>query len=285
MKSATRRMICGMFITVLPLLAQWPDYPMKGVPRDAKGKPDLNGPTPKAADGHPDLSGVWGLARTGGGRAGAATAGGPAPAPGAPPPPREFNGYATFFDVGAGLKDGLPLLPGAAELLKQRKAENSKDNPDAHCLPLGLMQLHEHPQPRKIIQNPGLTVILYEAQAGVRQIFTDGRPLPPADAQPWWYGYSVGKWDGDTLVVETTGFRDDVWLDIGGSPLTNKGKMTERFHRPNYGTLDMEITFEDPSMYSKPFTVKVRHRIMPDTDLIEFICGENERSVPHLVGK
>ena len=294
MRRLTKWSACIVFATALPLLAQWPDYPTANVPRDARGKPDLNGPTPKAADGHPDLSGVWGLERNaggnpGGGRAGAA--GGPAAggaAPGGPPPaapPRVFNGYSTFFDVGAGLKDGLPLLPGAAELLKQRKAENSKDNPDAHCLPLGLMQLHMHPQPRKIIQNPGLTVILYEAQAGVRQIFTDGRPLPPADAQPWWYGYSVGKWDGDTFVVETTGFRDDVWLDIGGSPLTNKGKMTERFHRPNYGTLDMEITFEDPSMYSKPFTVKVRHRIMPDTDLIEFICGENERSVPHLVGK
>jgi len=308
MRSVTILSVCALFLTAVPLLAQWPDYPTAGVPRDAKGKPDLNGPTPKAADGHPDLSGVWGLARTGGGRAGATAAlppggpppGGPptpqapgatapppgGPGPGGPPaPPRVYNGYATFFDVGAGLKDGLPLLPGAAELLKQRKAENSKDNPDAHCLPLGLMQLHEHPQPRKIIQNPSLTVILYEAQAGVRQIFTDGRPLPPADVQPWWYGYSVGKWDGDTLVVETTGFRDDVWLDIGGSPLTNKGKMTERFHRPNYGTLDMEITFEDPSMYSKPFTVKVRHRIMPDTDLIEFICGENERSDAHLVGK
>jgi hypothetical protein len=179
----------------------------------------------------------------------------------------------------------LPLLPAAAALLKQRTAENSKDNPDAHCLPLGLMQLHMHPQPRKIIQHPGDTIILYEAQAGIRQIFTDGRPLPPSDVQPWWYGYSVGKWDGDTFVVETTGFRDDVWLDINGSPLTNKGKMTERYHRPNYGTLDIDVTFEDPSVYSAPFTVKVKHRIMPDTDLIEFICGENERSVPHLVGK
>jgi hypothetical protein len=284
----------AIFITALPMLAQWPNFPGTNVPRDAKGQPDLNGPTPKAADGHPDLSGVWELARGagrgGGGGAGGA-AGGPAPVAGqgqgAPPPPapRVYNGNATFFDVGAGLKDGLPLLPVGAAILKQRAAENSKDNPDAHCLPLGLMQLHMHPQPRKIIQHPGDTVILYEAQAGVRQIFTDGRPLPPADAQPWWYGYSVGKWDGDTFVVETTGFRDDVWLDVNGSPFTNKGKMTERFHRPNYGTLDIDITFEDPSMYSKPFTVKVHHRIMPDTDLIEFICGENERSDTHLVGK
>jgi hypothetical protein len=280
MRPAMKLTLCAAFLTALPLLAQWPNYPSPGVPRDPKGQPDLNGPTPKSPDGHPDLSGVWELARNAGGRGR-----GGAAAPGGPPPPAVFNGYATFFNVGAGLKDGLPLLPAAAALLKQRIAENSKDNPDAHCLPLGLMQLHMHPQPRKIIQHPGDTIILYEAQAGIRQIFTDGRPLPPGDVQPWWYGYSVGKWDGDTFVVETTGFRDDVWLDVNGSPLTNKGKMTERFNRPNYGTLDIDITFEDPSVYSKPFTVKVKHRIMPDTDLIEFICGENERSVPHLVGK
>jgi hypothetical protein len=172
----------------------------------------------------------------------------------------------------------------AAEVLKYRTADNMKDNPDAHCLPLGLMQLHLHPQPRKIIQTPGVIVILYEAQAGVRQIFTDGRPSPPADAQPWWYGYSVGKWEGDTLVVTTTGFRDDVWLDVNGTPLTNTGKLTERFRRPNYGTLEIEITVEDPNVYTKPYTVRVTQRIMADTDLIEFICNENEKSDAHLVG-
>lgn len=159
-----------------------------------------------------------------------------------------------------------------------------KDNPDAHCLPLGLMQLHLHPQPRKIIQTPGVIVILYEAQGGVRQIFTDGRPQPPADVQPWWYGYSTGKWEGDTLVVTTTGFRDDVWLDVNGTPLTNTGKMVERFRRPNYGSLEIEITIEDPKVFTKAFTVKVNQRIMADTDLIEFICNENERSDAHLVG-
>ena len=192
---------------------------------------------------------------------------------------------ATFFNIGAGFKEGLPLRPWAAELLKKRTAENSKDNPDAHCLPMGLMQLHEHPQPRKIIQTPGVILIIYEANSGLRQIFTDGRSLPPKDVDPWWYGYSVGKWDGDTLVVETTGFRDDVWLDVNGSPLTESGKMIERFRRPNYGSLEIEVTVDDPKAYTKPFTVKVSQRIMPDTELIEFICQENEKSVPHLVGK
>jgi hypothetical protein len=279
--------------------AQWPSYPT-GVPKNADGTPNLQAPTPKAADGHPDLSGLWaagggGRGGAGGGRGGAGRGAAPGGAPNAqatpptppPPPAAPTDGppNATFFNVAAGFKEGAPLLPWAADLLKSRASENSKDNPDAHCLPLGLMQLHLHPQPRKIIQTPGVIVILYEAQGGVRQIFTDGRPQPPADVQPWWYGYSTGKWDGDTLVVTTTGFRDDVWLDVNGTPLTNTGKMTERFRRPNYGTLNIEITIEDPKVYTKPFTVKVNQRIMPDTDLIEFICNENEKSDAHLVGK
>jgi hypothetical protein len=192
---------------------------------------------------------------------------------------------ATFKNISSGFKEGLPMLAWGADLVKARRAENSKDNPDAHCLPLGLMQLHLHPQPRKIIQTPGLIVILYEAQAGIRQIFTDGRPQPSKDVQPWWYGYSTGKWEDDTLVVETTGFRDDVWLDVDGSPLTESGKMTERFKRFNYGTLQIDVTIEDPKAYTKPFTVRVVQRLMADTELIEFICQENNRSEPHLVGK
>jgi len=277
------------------LFAQWPDYKTSGVPRTPEGKPILDGPTPKTPDGHPDFSGVWALRGGPGGPGGGAGRGGqkggpkgqpPADAPPAPPPPPPSGPpVASFKNIGQGFKEGLPLLPWAADLLTKRKAENSKDNPDAHCLPLGLMQLHMHPQPRKIIQTPGLMLILYEAQAGVRQIFMDGRSLPNNDPQPWWYGYSIGKWDGDTLVVETTGFRDDVWLDIDGTPLTSTGKLTERFRRPNYGTLEIDVTVEDPKVYTKPYTVRVNHRIMPDTDLIEFICGENEKSDAHLVGK
>jgi hypothetical protein len=256
------------------LWAQWPSYPTPGVPRTPTGQPNLDAPTPRTPDGKPDLSGIWGIVRGSIGQQKQTVITPPGTIP-----------AATFFNIGAGFKDGLPLQPWAADLLKQRIAENSKDNPDAHCLPLGLMQLHLHPQPRKIIQTPGVIVILYEAQGGVRQIFTDGRPLPNNDPQPWWYGYSIGKWDGDSLVVETTGFRDDVWLDINGSPLTSAGKMIERFRRPNYGHLEIEVTIDDPKAYTKPFTVKVNQQIMPDTDLIEFICQENERSDKHLVGK
>jgi hypothetical protein len=179
---------------------------------------------------------------------------------------------------------GLPFQPWAAELRKQRLAENSRDHPDAHCLPLHPVQLHSHPQPRKIIQTPGLVLIMYEANDGLRQIFTDGRPLP-ADPQPWWFGYSTGKWDGDTLVVRTIGFRDMNWIDEEGSVMTAGGKLTERFRRVNFGTLEVEITVDDPKAYTRPWTVKLNQRLMPDTELIEFVCRENNTNLPHLVGK
>ena len=185
---------------------------------------------------------------------------------------------ATFFNIGAGFKDGAPYTPWAKDVRDKRQGANAKDNPDAHCLPIGLMQLHLHPQPRKIIQTADVMIIMYEAQGEVRQIFLDGRPLPKNDPQPWWRGYSVGHWEGDTLVVETVGFRDDVWLDVNGSPLTNTGKITERFRRLNYGNLEIVVTIEDPKSYTKPFTVKVNQRILLDTDLIEFVCNENEKS-------
>jgi hypothetical protein len=166
-------------------------------------------------------------------------------------------------------------------LRDERMANNQKNNPDALCLPMGLMQLHLHPQPRKIVQTPGLIVIMYEGNEGLRQIFTDGRSLPPLDEdlQPWWYGYSAGRWEGDTLVVETHGFRDDVWLDVLGSPLTSRGTMTERYRRSSYGALQIDVTIDDPSAYTRPFTVRVNQRLMPDTELIEFICNENEKSI------
>jgi hypothetical protein len=299
MKSLFKVALLGMVLSGVPgaLFAQWPDYPTPGVPKGPDGKPDLTGPVPRTADGHPDLSGMWDLARPprpapkDGSIPGQLPLSPPAAAPGTPPPaggvglgPRP-PGVSQFFDIGSTLKDGLPMTPWAKEIRAQRKGENNKDNPDAHCLPLGLMQLHLHPQPRKIIQTPKLIVILYEAQGGVRQIFMDGRPLPKDDPQPWWYGYSIGHWDGDTLVVETTGFRDDVWLDVEGSPLTNTGKMTERFRRVNYGNLEIEVTVEDPKAYTKPWTVMIKQRVMLNTDLIEFICNENEKSDAHLVGK
>ncbi len=254
----------------IPAAAQWPSFPTPGVPRTADGKPDLTAPAPRAADGHVDLSGMWGNLR---GQRGAA----PAAVTASSGPPN-----ATFGNAGAGFKDGLPYTPWAAELVKKRMADNSKDNPDAHCLPMGFMQFHTHPQPRKMIQTPGVIIIIYEANSGLRQIFTDGRPLPGKDAEPWWYGYSVGRWEGDTLVVETTKFTDEQWLDVRGSPLSDVGRVTERFRRENYGNLEIEVTVDDPKSYTKAWTVKVPQRIMPDTELIEFIC--EDRDATHYVG-
>ena len=162
------------------LFAQWPSYPT-GVPKGPDGKPNLTAPAPRTADGHPDFSGTWDLVRPPGPRGGPNADKAKEPPPPPPPPPTDGPPLATFQSIGRGFPDGLPLRPWAADLLKARKEENSKDNPDAHCLPLGLMQLHMHPQPRKIIQTPNLIVMLYEAQGGVRQIFMDGRTLPPAD--------------------------------------------------------------------------------------------------------
>ena len=279
MKSSFAAAALIVVLSAPALLAQWPSYPTRGVPRTASGEPDLTGPAPRTADGKPDLSGIWenfGPDRVGGRDGSIAGTGGSPGLSGQLP-----TALGQFFDIGVRVKGGLPFQPWAAELRKKRMADNSKDNPDAHCLPMGNMQFHTHPQPRKIVQTPDVIVILYEGNAGIRQIFTDGRPVPNNDPQPWWYGYSTGRWQGDTLVVETTGFRDDGWLDVNGSPLTSAGKMIERFRRPNFGNLEIEVTVDDPKAYTQPWTVTITQRIMVDTDLIEFVCLENEKSTQH----
>jgi hypothetical protein len=275
----------GLLATLAtPAPAQWPRYPDPSVPRTADGAVDLEAPTPRTADGKPDLSGLWEIKRGAIGRIpgfpGVGTEAAE-PAPPLPPPPPGTPQLATFFDIGANLEGGAPYRPWAKELRDQRVSEGMKDNPDAHCLPLGYMQLHLHPQPRKMIQTPNEIVMLYEANYGVREIFIDGRPLPDNDPQPWWYGYSIGHWEGDELVVESTGFRDDGWLDVNGSPLTEEGKIIERFRRPNFGSLEIDITIDDPKAYTAPFTVRVNQGILVDEELIEFICNENEKSTVH----
>ena len=280
--------LIGLFAANAPsLLAQWPPYSIPGVPRLPNGQPNLEALAPRTPDGKPDLSGIWQIVRTPADQTAANFLGGDGTANAArPTPPPKVSldeiAPASFRDSGSGFKDGLPLRPWAAKLVKSRMADNSKDNPDAHCLPMGIMQFHNHPQPRKIVQTPGLVVIIYEANFGLRQIFTDGRPLPDDVPEPWWFGYSVGRWEGDTLVVETTGFIDDGWLDINGNPLTESAKVTERFRRMNYGNLEIEVTVDDSNAYTRPWTVKVKQRIMLDTELIEFIC--QDKDAPHYVG-
>jgi hypothetical protein len=262
-------------LTLTPVAAQWPRHVDKKVPLKADGTVNLEAPTPRTADGKPDLSGVWLNEWFYGGQVRRP----PAALPGEPPP-------STFGNIGANFPNGLPMQPWAKALMAERKRLGSKDNPDAHCLPMGIMQFHEHPQPRKMIQTPDVLVILYEGNAGVRQIFTDGRPLPNNDPQPWWYGYSVGRWEGDTLVVETTGVRGDGWHDIDGSPQTEAVRYTERFRRQNYGTMKIDVTIDDPKAYTAPFTVRVNQKLMVDervdAELIEFICAENEKDVERM---
>jgi hypothetical protein len=176
------------------------------------------------------------------------------------------------------------MTPWAAELRAQRTKDNAADNPDAHCLPIGFTQFHTHPQPRKILQTPTEIAIIYESNYGLRNIYLDGRKAPPPDDQdvaPWWYGYTVGKWEGDTLVATTTHIRDGMWLDVNGTPLTDQATVVERFRRPVFGNLEIDVTITDPKAFTKPFTVRVNQRLMVDTDLIEFICNENEQSSKH----
>jgi len=273
-------MLTAVSVGPVVLFGQWPNFPTAGVPKTPDGKPNLTGPVPRTADGHVDFNGVWEYYRE---RGPVANAGGNVTLPSITPAiPGASTGLgpviantSPFFNIGVDVKGGLPFTPWAVAIRKERSSANNKDNPDAHCLPLGLMQLHLHPQPRKIIQLPNVIAILYEANSGVRQIFMDGRTLPNNNPQPWWYGYSIGHWDGDTLVVETIGFRDDVWLDVEGSPLTETGKMTERFRRPDFGHMEIDVTVQDPKAYTKPWTVTVKHKILLDNDLIEFVCAEN----------
>lgn len=215
----------------------------------------MDAPAPRTADGHPDFSGVW-----------------------------DRGEPFSLFRALRSVVTEIPYQPWAAELAKQREASGSVGHPDAHCLPLHPVQLHTHPYPRKIEQTPTEVIVMYEANGGLRQFFLDGRALPKVDddVQPWWYGYSVAHWDGDVLVVESTGFRDDSWLDEGsGAPGTSALKLTERITRPVYGRLEISITIDDPKAYTKPFGFKITQALMPDTQLIEYICAENEQSVKH----
>jgi hypothetical protein len=264
------------------LAAQWPSWPTPDVPRK-DGKPILDGPPPRHPDGKVDFSGVW---QRGGGGGGGRGRGAGANAQPTPPPDPNAIPNSSFGEV-AGRGYPLPLQPWAAALKKERMADNMKDNPDVWCLPIGIMQYHNHPQPNQIVQTKNITLITYESNYGLRYIYTDGRPAPNNDPTPWWFGYSRGWWEGnDTFVVETTNFLGDEragWHDVNGTPYTDALKMTERFRRPNFGTLQIDVTIDDPKALTKPFTVRVNQRLMVDQEMIEFICNENERSTNHIV--
>ena len=257
-----------VFLFAAPVFAQWLHYPTPGVPRTANGKPNLDAPTPRTAEGKPDFSGIWELEHA------------PCPAEGC----GDYAAGPEFANLGAKLAGGLPYQPWAADLVKKRSADLGRDDPVARCLPAGAVRMLTFPPPRKIIQIPGEIIILSERDVTFRQIFIDGRPLP-VDPAPNWNGYSKGKWEGDTLVVETIGLRDGTWLDRNGSPMTEAAKMTERFRRVNYGRLEIELTVDDARAYTKPWTVKLVQHIVLNTELLDYFCMDNEKDAPHAVGK
>jgi hypothetical protein len=245
----------GMMAAAVLMQAQWLEYPTPGVPRLPNGKPNLTAPAPKTADGKPDLSGIW----------------------------TTKAGYTG--NIARDLKPGeVSFTPWAAELYKHRQDTLSKDDPQGYCVLSGVPREHVVPYPFKILNSTGMIAILYEALHSYRQIFLDGRKLPK-DPNPTWMGYSVGRWDGDTLAVDSSGFVDNNWLDNGGHMGTEAMKLTERFRRRDYGHIDLQFTIEDPKAYTKPWTVNLEFTATPDSELIEYVCDENEKDLKHLVGK
>ncbi|HEY7388030.1 MAG TPA: hypothetical protein VH640_05945 [Bryobacteraceae bacterium] len=237
---------------VSPLNAQWLNYPTPGIPRTSDGKPNLSASAPRTADGKPDFSGIWEHLHS-----------------------RDTAYYLKGIDF--------PFRPLGKALFEEREANNQKDNPEGQCLPRGLpkadaFDLH------KIVQTPGLLVILYEYGTTFRQIFLDGRELPK-DPNPTWMGYSVGHWEGDTLVVESNGFNGKAWLSFEGVPITDALHLTERMRRRDFGHMDVQLTIDDPKAYMRPWTTELHPELIPDTELIEFVCNENEKDARHLVGK
>src|ERR1700681_1069003 len=237
-----------------PVAAQWIKFPTPGIPRLPDGKPNASPPAPRTAEGKPDLSGIW---RSGGTR------------------------HRYDYDVAQDLKPG-EIQPWAEALRLQRVQDFRKDSPLARCLPVSLPFLNSRGLAR-IVQTPGLIVVLHESpNSPHRTIFTDGRDLPK-DPNPTWLGYSVGRWEGDTLVVTSAGFNDKAWLDSAGHPQTESLRLTERLRRRDFGHMDFEMTIDDPKVFVRPFTVKRERLLAPDTDLLEDVC-ENEIDATHLSG-
>jgi hypothetical protein len=246
-------MFQGAFVAMV-LISQWVNIALPNTPRDANGKPNLTAPAPKTVDGKPDLSGVWRIADG-----------------------KYLQNIAV--DIGEA-----PFQPWAASLYKERADNLGKGRPSERCIPHGIPDgMLVRNSPFKIVQTPAVTVVLYEEFNHYRQIFSDGRGFPP-EANPSWFGYSIGKWEGDTFVAETIGFNDESWFDDPGHPHSDALRVTERFRRIDFGHMQMQVTFDDPKAYTKPWSATIPFTLIPDSDLIESIC-ENERDRQHMIGK
>ena len=256
--------------------AQWLNYPTPGVPRTPDGKANLAAPAPRAADGKPDLSGVWlheptppaELKRLFGEHAGDVNV-----------PGMEIETVSKYgINILVNFKpEEVQMRPAAAEIFRRRAIGAESRSP---CLPVGFPAAGFLSEPFKIVQSPRLTAVLYEDTH--RQIYTDGRMFPKEFAQPSWLGYSIGHWEGDTLVVESAGFNDRTWLDVSGHPHSEALRVSERYHRRDFGHMEAEMTFDDPQMYTKPFTIKLTFLLQPDSDIFEYFCDENEKDSAHV---
>jgi hypothetical protein len=248
------RIVAAAALWLLPvvLCAQWLDVPTPGIPRTADGKPNLTAPAPQTTDGKPDLSGLW---------------------------QPDMNPYR--FDVIQDLRDESIFRPAAEAIFLERVKDFRRDDPVTNCLPGGPADMLSSMY--RIMQSPTVMAQLYESSTGrFRQIYTDGRPLPK-DPNPTWIGYSIGRWDGDTFVVESNGFNDRTWLDRAGHPHSEQLRVTERFRRVDFGHMQYQITFDDPETLTKPLSLSLTVSYRADTDMLENVCNENNRDKVHLV--
>jgi hypothetical protein len=234
-----------LVVSVVTTHAQWLTIPDPAIPRLPDGKPNLKAPAPRTADGKPDFSGIW----------------------------KTPTGKYLANLAADGIE--VPMQPWAERMYKERVANHGRDRPSATCLPHSVTDFDTHVTPRKVIQTPGVIVMLYEAYHSFRQIHTDGRSVP-TEPEPAWFGYSVGKWEGDTLVVNTVGNHEKTWLDDSGHPHSDALRIIERFRRIDFGHMAVEITIDDPKAYLKPWTVSFGWELMPDTELLDWVCENNK---------
>ena len=280
MREALKRFVCGsVFVAAAATStpAQWLNYPTQSVPRLPNGKVDLTAQGPRTADGHPNLSGVWHAYSEpleekqrlfGADVAGFRVIGDQV---------TDMSKYAT--DLLIDFKPGEIAMTAEGQLASNRLRQAGSLT--TRCLPMGIPRGTLMTMVFKIVQTPDLTLVMHEQDSMTRQIYTDGRPLPAAPT-PSWLGYSVGRWEGDALVVETIGFNDRTPLDGRAHPRSEAMKIVERYRRVDVGHLDVEMTFDDPKTYTKPFTVKVTHLLQPDSDILEYVCNENEKDREHM---
>jgi hypothetical protein len=274
---ALQRLPLLFALGALAAQAQWLNYRSSGTPHTPDGKPDLTAPAPRALDGHPDLSGVWHVHPTGvaemkrifGQHAGDSNV-----------PGMEIDTLSKYaLNIFVDFKpDQAPIRPEAAAIFRERVASGAIR---PTCMPVGMPGAGLVSEPNKIVQSPNLTVILYESDGTHRQIYTDGRALPAAFEQPAWLGYSAGRWEQDTLVVESAGFNDKTWLDLSGHPHSEALRIEERYHRRDFGHLDVVMTFSDPPMYTQPFSIRFTEDLWPESDIFEYFCDENEKDRVH----